>query len=124
MKEHFITPSDSDYGVMVKFKKEDVEEMFEKMKRIILVIHLLWLFTAFTPAAEENKPRDDPQKDLYFVEKTEPVPEKMKPGFDSITAAAISFPLPGAKAKQLNGSKKVNHCPCFPNIFVIGFLHL
>jgi hypothetical protein len=52
-----------------------------------LVIYLLWLFTAFIPAAEENKPKDDPQKDLYFVEKTEPVPEKMKPGFDSITAA-------------------------------------
>lgn len=57
------------------------------MKRIILVIHLLWLFTAFIPAAEETKPKDDPQKDLYFVEKTEPVLEKMKPGFDSITAA-------------------------------------
>ncbi len=64
----------------------EVEKM-KKMKRIILVIHLLWLFTALTPAAEENKPKDDPQKDLYFVEKTEPVPEKMKLGFDSITAA-------------------------------------
>ena len=37
----FDNRSDSDYGVMVKFKKEEVEKMFEKMKDFIAAIEKL-----------------------------------------------------------------------------------
>ena len=33
--------SDSDYGVMIKFKKAEVEKMFEKMEDFIIAIEKL-----------------------------------------------------------------------------------
>jgi hypothetical protein len=56
------------------------------MKRIFILITILWLLFGFTLAQGEDKKEDKPPKDLYFAEKAEPVPEKMKKGFDSIAA--------------------------------------
>jgi hypothetical protein len=40
----------------------------------------------FTLAPGEEKKEDKPPKDMHFTEKAEPVPEKMKKGFDSISS--------------------------------------
>lgn len=55
------------------------------MKRIFILIIIFWLSTTFTLAKGENKKEDKPPKDIYFLEKAEPVPEKIKTGFESIT---------------------------------------
>jgi len=56
------------------------------MKRIFILITICWLSIGFTHAPGEEKKEDKPPKNMYFTEKVEPVPEKMKKGFDSISA--------------------------------------
>ena len=41
IRKAFIKRSDSDYGVMVKFEKAEVEKMFELMKEFIAAIDKL-----------------------------------------------------------------------------------
>ncbi|UCH96237.1 MAG: hypothetical protein JSV88_05105, partial [Candidatus Aminicenantes bacterium] len=56
------------------------------MKRIFILITIFWLSIGFTLAPGEDKKEETPPKNLYFLEKAEPVPEKMQGGFDSISA--------------------------------------
>ena len=57
------------------------------MKKALSSI-LLVLFTAFALGAQQAQPPkpEDVLKNMVLVDKTEPVPDKMKPGFESITA--------------------------------------
>lgn len=55
------------------------------MKKNTLLILILFLSTTLFLAQEEDKKQDE-SKDFCFVEKVEPVPEKMKAGFESISA--------------------------------------
>lgn len=57
------------------------------MKRIFILITIFWLFIGFTYAPGEENKEDKPPENIYFTEKAEPIPEKMKQGFDSISAA-------------------------------------
>jgi len=57
--------------------------MKKTLPSVILV--LVMAFALGAQQAPAPKP-EDVLKNMVFVEKTEPVPEKMKPGFESITA--------------------------------------
>jgi hypothetical protein len=56
------------------------------MKRVFILLIMFMLSTALSPASGENKKIDEPPKDMYFMEKAEPVPGNVKKGFESITA--------------------------------------
>jgi hypothetical protein len=56
------------------------------MKRIFILITVFWLAICFTRASVEEEKKDKPPKDMYFTGEPGPVPEKMKKGFDSISA--------------------------------------
>jgi hypothetical protein len=54
---------------------------------ILIVFCLVFALSAQTPPPQKAQPKpEDIQKNLVLVEKTQPVPEKLKAGFDSITA--------------------------------------
>lgn len=55
------------------------------MKRVFILIIIFWLSIGFTYVPGEENKGDKPPKNMYFTEKAEPVPEKMKKGFDSIS---------------------------------------
>ena len=56
------------------------------MKKIITLIITLCLAMISIRAGDENEKKDKPLTDIFLWETTTPVPEKMKPGFESISA--------------------------------------
>ncbi len=64
------------------------------MKKTMLIFLILcaFSFALFSGQQAEEKKKTDPMADLCLVEKTQPVQEKVKTGFDSITAKdAIAY---------------------------------
>ncbi len=61
----------------------------KKEKRLSILIFLCMAVIVFAQALQQTQQQQKPEdliKNLVLVEKTQPVPEKVKPGFDSITA--------------------------------------
>ena len=56
------------------------------MKKNITLIITLCLAMISIRAGDENEKKDKPLTDIFLWETTTPVPEKMKPGFESISA--------------------------------------
>jgi hypothetical protein len=54
------------------------------MKKMIILIITLCLTMIFIRAGDEKEKKDVPITDIFLWETTSPVPENMKPGFDSI----------------------------------------
>jgi hypothetical protein len=52
----------------------------------LLIVFLVFVLGAQTPPPPQQPKPEDIQKNLHLVEKTQPAPEKMKIGFESITA--------------------------------------
>jgi len=52
----------------------------------LLIVFLAFVLGAQTPPPPQQPKPEDIQKNLHLVEKTQPAPEKMKIGFESITA--------------------------------------